>query len=101
MTETFSVLSEAMAAQVAVFFSAFSDTSRVRIISTLLSGEKNVGTIAGFVSLSESAVSHHLRGLRHLRLVQTRKVGRQVFYSLIDQHIIDIYTAGVDHVQHD
>jgi DNA-binding transcriptional ArsR family regulator len=101
MPEPPPILSEDMAAQVAVFFSAFSDTSRVRIISMLLSGEKNVGAIAGFVGLTESAVSHHLRGLRHLRLVQTRKVGRQVFYSLIDQHIIDIYTAGVDHVQHD
>jgi DNA-binding transcriptional ArsR family regulator len=101
MLETSSVLSEDLAAQVAFFFSAFSDTSRVRIISTLSGGQKNVGTIARLVGLSESAVSHHLRGLRHLRLVQTRKVGRQVFYSLIDQHIIDIYTAGVDHVLHD
>ena len=95
------ILDEVNAAQVAVFFSAFSDTSRVRIISALMGGRKHVGAIANAVGISESAVSHHLRSLRQLRLVKTHKEGRQVYYYLDDEHIIDIFESGVNHIQHD
>jgi len=56
--------------------------------------------LAEKVGISESAISHHLRGLRHMRLVRSRKVGRQVFYALDDDHIADLYNRGLDHVQH-
>ena len=95
-----SVLSEEIAAQVADFFSAFSDTSRVRIISALANCEMNVGAIAEAVGISESAVSHQLRGLRQLRLVRARKEGRQVFYCLDDDHITHIFQSGLDHIIH-
>jgi len=95
-----SVLSEEAAARVAEFFSAFSDTSRVRIISALANCEMHVGAIAEAVGISESAVSHHLRGLRQMRLVRARKEGRQVFYCLDDDHITAIFNSGVDHVEH-
>ncbi|HHH83782.1 MAG TPA: transcriptional regulator [Chloroflexi bacterium] len=94
------VLDEQVAAQTAELFRALSDTSRVRIISALTGGEMHVGAIADVVGISESAVSHHLRGLRQMRLVRSRKVGRQVFYSLHDDHIIDLYERGLDHVLH-
>lgn len=95
------LLPEYLAAQVAEFFSAFSDTSRVKIIAALSRGELNVRAIAQRVGISESAVSHHLRGLRQLRLVRARKSGRQVFYILDDAHVADIFHAGVHHVSHD
>ncbi len=94
------VLDEHTAAQVAELFRAFSDTSRVRIISALAAGEMNVGALAEAVGLSESALSHHLRGLRQMRLVRTRKEGRQVFYCLEDVHVADLFRHGLDHVQH-
>jgi ArsR family transcriptional regulator len=93
------VLDEHTAAHVAELFGAFSDTSRVRIISILVRGEQNVGSLAKSVGLSESAVSHHMRALRQMRLVQARKVGRQVFYTL-DAHVADLFQSGLDHVQH-
>ncbi|HEY69672.1 MAG TPA: helix-turn-helix transcriptional regulator [Anaerolineae bacterium] len=89
------------AAMVAALFAALSDTSRVRIISTLVSGERNVSSIAQAVGISESAVSHQLRSLRQMRLVHARKQGRQVFYCLDDEHIIDLYQRGLDHVLHE
>ncbi len=95
------VLSDPMAAQVAAFFSAFSDASRVKLVAALTAGELNVGAIAELVGISESAISHHLRSLRQLRLVRARKEGRQVFYALDDEHIVDIFLAGVQHVAHD
>jgi DNA-binding transcriptional ArsR family regulator len=94
-------LDEATAASVAALFAALSDTSRVRIISTLVNGERNVSSIAQAVGISESAVSHQLRSLRQMRLVHARKQGRQVFYCLDDEHIIDLYRRGLDHVLHE
>ncbi len=94
------VLSADQAAQLAELFGALSDTSRVRIISVLLGGERNVSAIAQAIGISESAVSHHLRSLRQLRLVRARKEGRQVFYCLDDDHIADLFQRGLDHVQH-
>jgi DNA-binding transcriptional ArsR family regulator len=94
-------LDEATAAMVAALFASLSDTSRVRIISTLVNGERNVSSIAQAVGISESAVSHQLRSLRQMRLVHARKQGRQVFYCLDDEHIIDLYQRGLDHVLHE
>jgi ArsR family transcriptional regulator len=95
-----SVLDEKTAAYLAEFFNALSDTSRVRIISALTHGEMNVSALAEIVGISESAVSHQLRGLRQMRLVQTRKEGRQVFYSLDDEHVSDLFNRGLEHIRH-
>jgi DNA-binding transcriptional ArsR family regulator len=93
-------LDQRTAARTAELFRALSDTSRVRIISVLAEGELNVSGIAQAVNLSESAVSHHMRGLRQMRLVRARKAGRQVFYCLDDEHIVDLFERGLDHVLH-
>jgi DNA-binding transcriptional ArsR family regulator len=50
--------------------------------------------------MTESAVSHQLRGLRQMRLVRSRKDGRQVFYALDDDHIAKLYGLGLEHVEH-
>ena len=93
-------LDERTAAQVAELFSALGDTRRVRIIWTLVDGEMNVGTLADAIGISESAVSHHMRILRQMRLVRSEKRGREVFYSLDDDHVTDLFLQGVDHVRH-
>lgn len=95
-----SVLDEPTAARLAELFGALSDPSRVRIISALSGGELHVGALAQLVGLSESNVSHHLRGLRHMRLVRARREGRYVFYALDDDHIAELFRCGLDHVQH-
>jgi ArsR family transcriptional regulator, lead/cadmium/zinc/bismuth-responsive transcriptional repressor len=94
-----SILDEHSAAHVAELFRAFSDTSRVRILSALLKGEKNVGVLADLVGISESAVSHHMRGLRQMRLVVARKDGKEVYYRVEDQHIIALFQQGVRHIR--
>ncbi len=94
-----SSLDEHTAAHVAELFRAFSDTSRVRIMSVLLRGEMNVSALSRAVGISESAVSHHMRGLRQMRLVTSRKDGKEVHYRVEDQHIIHLFQQGVKHVQ--
>lgn len=93
-------MDESTAAQMAELFSALSDTSRVRIIAALSAGELNVGEIAEAVGLTHSAVSHHLRHLRQMRLVTARKDGRYVFYHLDDEHVGDLFRCGLEHVRH-
>jgi ArsR family transcriptional regulator len=93
-------LDEHTAAHVAELFRSFSDTSRVRILSALTCGELNVGALADVVGISESAVSHHLRGLRQMQLVQARREGKEVFYRVEDEHIIALFQQGVRHIQH-
>ena len=88
------------AIELAELFSSLSDASRVRIISTLLETEMSVGVLAERLHMSESAVSHQLRGLRQMRLIRGRKNGRQVFYALDDDHVVKLYRMGLDHVEH-
>jgi len=94
------LLKESTSTHLADLFSALSDPTRLRIISVLLGGEMNVGEIAVQVALTESAVSHQLRGLRQMKLVRARKNGRQVFYALDDDHVAELYLMGLDHVEH-
>ena len=94
------LLKENTSTHLADLFSALSDPTRLRIISILLEGEMNVGDISAHLEMSDSAVSHQLRGLRQLRLVRSRKEGRQVYYALDDDHIARLYRLGLDHVEH-
>jgi DNA-binding transcriptional ArsR family regulator len=95
----FPVLDEHTAAHVAELFRAFSDTSRVRLLSALAEQELNVGTLAELVGISESAISHHLRGLRQMGLVKARRNGKEVFYHIEDEHIVALFHQGVNHIQ--
>jgi len=96
---TFSTLDKNIAARVAELFRAFSDTSRVRIMSALVGDEKNVTELAKLVGVTESAISHHMRGLRQLHIVQARREGKEVFYSVVDPHIVILFQQGVDHIR--
>ncbi len=94
-----SLLDEHTSAHVAELFRSFSDTSRVRILFALSQEEMNTSTLAGALEISESAISHHLRGLRQMRIVQSRRDGKEVYYRIDDEHIIALFQQGVKHVQ--
>jgi len=98
-SNTPAVLDEHTAAHVAELFRAFSDTSRVRLLSAITTQEMNVGSLARIVGISESAISHHLRSLRQMGLVQARREGKEVYYRVEDDHIIALFGQGVSHVQ--
>jgi len=92
-------LDEHTAAHVAELFRSFSDTSRVRILSVITEQELNTSGLAELIGVTESAVSHHMRGLRQMRIVRARRDGKEVYYSVIDPHIIELFQQGVRHVQ--
>jgi DNA-binding transcriptional ArsR family regulator len=88
------------AIHLANLFRTLSDPSRVRLISCLLDAELNVNALAQTLEMSESAVSHQLRGLRQMQLVKARRVGRNVFYSLDDEHVAGLFRQGLIHIEH-
>ena len=90
----------AVASDLANLFDALSDPTRILIISALLEGEIGVSELVERLGVTQSAVSHQLRGLRDKRLIRTRKQGRNVFVCLDDDHVIELFKRGLDHVLH-
>ena len=88
------------ATRAAELFGALSDPTRIRIVGLLAHTELCVGDLCLVLGMSQPAVSHHLRLLRALRLVAARKEGKHVFYSLLDDHVHQLFHQGVDHIQH-
>lgn len=89
-----------IASDLANLFEALSDTTRVRIIAALVEGEIGVGELVERIGVTKSAISHQLRGLRDKRLIRTRKQGRNVFVCIDDDHVIELFQRGLDHVLH-
>lgn len=86
--------------QLSELFKFFGDSTRIRIIERLLSGETSVSDIAAHLGLEQSCVSHQLRILRLAGLVRSKRIGRVVFYSLDDEHVELIFKTGLAHILH-
>ena len=84
---------------VAELFKVFGDTTRMRIICALKENELCVGDIAEITNTTISAVSHQLRILKQAKLVKYRKEGKTVYYSLDDDHVLQIFEKGREHVE--
>lgn len=80
-------------------FSILSDTTRLKIVLALIEAELCVCDIAGFLGITKSAVSHHLRLMRNLRLVRFRRDGKMTYYSLDDHHIVNLLTQATSHIE--
>lgn len=93
-------LKEEVLYDMADFFKSFSDSTRVRILYTLLNGEMCVGDLVQILGMTQSAVSHQLRILRQNNLVKFKKEGKAVIYSLDDCHVKDILSQALSHLLH-
>lgn len=82
----------------AELFKVFGDSTRTKIISALFEAELCVCDICAVLSMTKSAVSHQLRILRQTNIVKARRVGKEVFYSLDDDHIYQIYQMALKHL---
>ena len=80
-------------------FKVLSNPSRLKIIHTLAQQEMCVSDLAALLDSTDSAVSHQLRVLRTMRLVSYRKDGKMAFYTLDDQHVRQLYDAGLNHLR--
>ena len=80
------------------FFKILGDSTRLKILLSLYSGELCVCDICEVVGMNMSAVSHQLRILKDASLVKSRKEGRTVFYSFCDDHVSTIIGTAISHV---
>ena len=79
-------------------FKIYSDNTRLQIIDLLTDNEFCVQDIADQLGASQSAISHQLKQLRDMNCVHARKQGKQVFYSLQDNHVKEIYLSAYHHI---
>ena len=80
------------------FFKILGDSTRIRILFALDRAELCVCDLACLLSMTKSAISHQLRILRTSSLVRARRSGKNVFYSLADDHIRDIIEKALEHI---
>ena len=84
--------------QIAELFKAFGDPTRVQILSLLQQREHCVSDITDAVQISQSAISHQLRILKQMHLIKFRRDGKNILYSLADDHVRTILEMGLEHV---
>ena len=79
-------------------FKVFGDTTRIKILYALMGREMRVADLAEMIGASQSAVSHQLRTLKQARLVKFQRDGKNVIYSLSDDHVYTVLAQGMTHI---
>ena len=85
--------------KIAGFFKVIGDNTRAMILFDLDSNEMCVCDIANVLNMTKSAVSHQLSVLRDERIVKCNRVGKEVYYSLDDEHVKEVYEVALSHVK--
>ena len=83
---------------VADFYKILSDSTRIKIVNLLEDNELCVCDIAYILNMTKSAVSHQLKNLREMNLIKSKKVGKEVWYSLADDHVKEVFDVSLEHV---
>ena len=83
----------------AELFKVFGDSTRIKILYALFEAEMCVCDMAQLLGLTQTAVSHQLRVLKSNKLVRSRREGKNIFYSLADDHVGRIIGQGMEHVE--
>lgn len=86
--------------KLADFFKILGDTTRVKILYALDKNEMCVCDIANVLGMSKSSVSHQLGTLRKSGIVKCKKEGKEVFYTLDDEHVQKVFEIGFEHIEH-
>ena len=81
------------------FFKVFADSTRIKILFVLRDGGQCVNDIAAGRVMSQSSISHQLRVLKQSRLVKFRRDGKTIYYSLADDHVVNIHCQGLEHIE--
>lgn len=90
--------SDELLIDMADFYKALSDSTRIKIIAALAHNELCVCDISSLLNMTKSAISHQLQNLREMNLIKGRKNGKEVFYSLADRHVEEVFEVSREHV---
>ncbi|MFD2116668.1 ArsR/SmtB family transcription factor [Paenibacillus yanchengensis] len=94
------LVEDQVAMQLADFFKTLGDPTRIKIVHALQKCELCVHDLTEVLGMGQSAISHQLRLLRNMRFVKRRKVGKTVYYSLDDDHVEQIFSLTLQHLNH-
>lgn len=86
--------------EMAAFYKVIGDKTRVKILYTLVDGELCVQEIADRLEMTHSAISHQLAKLKKYRLLKSRRDGKEIYYSLDDDHVLEIFNLTLQHLEH-
>jgi len=98
--EVAKMLEPSVVSKLSSFFKVIGDETRVKIIYALSQKEMCVGDISEILDISQSAISHQLKQLRLEGQVKTRREGKNIYYSLDDEHVVDILNQALKHIRH-
>ncbi|MCR5176015.1 MAG: metalloregulator ArsR/SmtB family transcription factor [Anaerovibrio sp.] len=93
-------LDDTKSQQLANIFKILGVPTRIKLLSLLISEEMCVCDIAEALNMEQSAISHQLRVLRDAHLVKFRREGKEVWYSLDDDHVVTLMSQGMEHIMH-
>ena len=82
------------------FFKMMGDPTRIKMMCVMAQGEMCVQDIAAALGMTKSAISHQLSGLKDGKIVKSRREGKNVFYSIDDDHVHTVLTIAMAHIQH-
>ncbi len=86
--------------EISTFFKILGDNTRVKILFALDHNEMCVCDIANVLNMTKSSISHQLSYLKDLNIVKSRKSGKEVYYSLDDEHVKEVFEVAISHIEH-
>lgn len=92
------LLQEDILLEMADFYKALSDSTRIKILDVLYEGEFCVCDISVLINMTKSATSHQLKYLREMNLIKSRRQGKEVYYSLADRHVKEVFEISRQHI---
>ena len=92
------LMSEKRLTDIADFYKALSDNTRIKIISVLENNELGVSDMAVVLNMTKSAISHQLKYLKDMKIVTNKKIGKEVIYSLTDDHVRQVFNISCFHI---
>ena len=84
--------------KVADFFKILGDSTRCKIVSALSMNEMCVGDLANVLSMTKSSISHQLSKMKEAGVVISRRNGKEIYYSLDDDHVAEIFELTIEHI---
>ena len=101
VTDTLSKMpKDILFSELAKFFKILGDTTRAKLLFALDQNEMCVCDIANVLGMSKSSISHQLGTLRKMRIVKCRKQGKEVYYTIDDDHVKRLFELGMEHIEH-
>lgn len=86
--------------EISTFFKILGDNTRVKILFALDHNEMCVCDIANVLNMTKSSISHQLSYLKDLNIVKSKKSGKEVYYSLDDEHVKEVFEVAISHIEH-